>query len=184
MLTQLSDFCSLANQEIERFYGRKDSCIFSTAAICDVLTHFGLEVAPLRVEAAVFPDDRKVHGCVLGSFGDGAPRRAAGADMWHGHLVSFVEECYLLDTTLDQAKVPGVGSLVIDLCTTKWFDQCPTYRDMPWTGLLRPWPGIQVRYTKFHRQNGWQHAGDFRPRRRQEIVQTLIEKATPLFKSL
>jgi hypothetical protein len=181
---QLKGFCQLVNREIRRYYGRPDSCVFSTAVIVEVLTHFNLKAEPLRVEAAVFPEDRKRHGCILGSFGDGTRRSAAGKGMWLGHLVTLVAGYYLLDSTIDQVKVPGVQPIVLDLRQTKWFKQNPPYRGTLWTGVLRPWPGIQARYTMFHRQNGWKHAGDFRSCRRKEMVALLIEKSTLLFGGL
>jgi hypothetical protein len=147
-----------------------------------VLTRFGFKATPLRVEAAVFPDDQKRHGCILGSVGDGTRQPAARKGMWKGHLATVVADCYLVDSTIDQVKVPGIKPLVIDLRETKWFEPHP-YRGTPWTGVLRPWPGIQARYTMFSHQNGWKHAGDFRPRRRKRIVASLIEKSTPLFNS-
>ena len=184
MHAQLTAFCVLANKEILRHYGSRGSCIFSAATICEVLTHFGIKAEPLRVEAGIFPDEPKLHGCVLGSIGDGTRRPAAKKDMWRGHLASLVSDQYLIDTTLDQANTGRhlhVKPIVIDLRTTKWFDPDPPWIGESWTGLLTPWPGVQVRYTRFPRQAGWKNAGDFRPRRRREIVATLIKAAAPIF---
>ena len=75
---QLSAFCSLANAEIFQYYGDRGSCIFSTGVILEVLTHFGLQAEPIRVEAGLFHDDPKSYGCVLGGSGDGTRRPAAG----------------------------------------------------------------------------------------------------------
>lgn len=63
---QLDQFCLLANQEIFHHYGSRGSCVFSTGVICEALTHFELKAEPIRVEAGIFPDDRKLHGCMLG----------------------------------------------------------------------------------------------------------------------
>jgi hypothetical protein len=185
---QLSAFCLLANRQIFHYYGRPDSCIFSTGVNCQVLQHFGLKAEPLRVEAGIFPDEPKLHGCVLGSIGDGTRRPAARPDCWHGHLGSLVEDVFLLDSTLDQANKGNrrlnAKPIVIDLRTTKWFDSDPPWIGTPWTGLLRPWGnGVQLRYTQHHRQAGWKHAGDFRPCRRRELVPQLIAAAMPIFET-
>ena len=182
---QLSDFCLLTNRLIRRHYGKPDCCVFATGVNCEVLQYFELKAEPLRVETSIFPDDRKLYGCVLGGIGDGTRRPAAKRDMWYGHLVSLVEDNFLLDSTLDQANKGNrrlnVKPLVIDLRATQWFDPNPPWIGAPWTGLLTPWPGVQVRYTRFPRQTGWKNAGDFRPRRRRGIVETLIKLAKPIF---
>jgi hypothetical protein len=103
----LSKFCLLANREIFKFYGRRDSCVFSTAVVCDVLTRFGIDAKPLRVEAAVFDTKPGGRGVVLGGFSEPAQRKAAGEGMWHGHLVTLVDNEYLIDTTLDQVNSTG-----------------------------------------------------------------------------
>jgi hypothetical protein len=177
---QLVGFCLLANREIFRYYGSHHSCVFSTGVICELLAHFGIKAEPLRVEAGIFPDDRKLPGCVLGSSGDGTRRPAAKPDHWQGHLVSLVENRYLIDTTLDQAdRHLNARPVVIDLTRTTWFK--PNLRSGQCTGLLRLWDGVLVRYSPAPRQVGWKHAGDFRPRRRREIAARLIELAEPLF---
>ena len=186
-LQQLSQFCQLANREIYRYYGSRGSCIFSAATVCEVLTHFGFQAKPLRVEAGLFHDDRKYYGCVLGSSGDGTRRPAAGKDMWAGHLATLLDGIYLIDTTLDQANEGQpwleARAIVIDLRTTKWFDPNPPWRGFPWTGLLRPWnTPVQLRVTQHHRHAGFLHAGDFRPSRRREIVKILTSAAAPIFK--
>jgi hypothetical protein len=176
----LSKFCLLANREILDFYGTRGSCIFSTAVVCDVLNHLGIASIPLRVTAAAFRPDPHKTGCVLGSEGDGTRRLAARRDHWYGHLVSLVEEKFLMDTTLDQMNDhhPEIGATpcVIYLPGTEWNNEPGC-----WTGLLTMFGnGSTLRYSKFHRQNGWKSAGDFRPRRRREIVQSLLGMAQML----
>lgn len=182
-LQQLSQFCRLANREIYRYYGDRGSCVFSTATVCEVLTHFGFKAVPLRVEAALFHDDPKSYGCILGSNGDGTRRPAAGKDRWIGHMASVVEGVYLLDSTLDQANDNNphlhARPVVIDLRTTTWFE--PNLRGGQCTGLLRLWDDVQVRYSPAWRQTGFRHAGDFRPCRRRDIVKILITATTPIF---
>ena len=188
MLSQLEAFCTLANKEIRRYYGSRGSCVFSTATVCQVLNHFGIQAEPLRVEAGLFPDDRKHYGCLLGAIGDGTRRPAAQPDMWIGHLATLISGRYLFDSTLDQANENSphlhAKPIVIDLRTTKWFDPDPPLYGDPWTGLLRPWNnGTQLRITQHPRQVCWKHAGDFRPCRRRELTPRLIAKARPIFES-
>ena len=65
---KLKNFATTANREIFKFYSNRASCIFSTAVVCEVLTHFGMKSEPLRVTTGAFPD--KGIGVVLGSDGD------------------------------------------------------------------------------------------------------------------
>jgi len=83
------------------------------------------------------PDDRKSHGgIVLGHIGGGTRRPATGPDKWKGHLVTLVEDIFLVDSTFDQVNLgrPDLRAqpLVLDLRQTKWFDQDPPY-NCPWT---------------------------------------------------
>ena len=146
------------------------------------LTSACLKTEPLRVEAAIFPDDRKLYGCLLGAIGDGSRQAAAKQGMWKGHLAALIENVYLLDSTFDQVNIGRrylrAKPLVIDLRTTKWFNPDPPY-DCPWTGCLAMFDAT-VRFTRFPRQAGWQHASDFRPRRRRVVVEKLIDLAEPI----
>jgi hypothetical protein len=172
----LAAFCLLANREIFNYYGSRASCVFSTAVVCDVLRRFNIQAEPLRVTAAVFPSEKGA-GCILGSEGDGTRGPRSGPDMWKGHLVSLVEEKFLVDTTLDQVRDnhPGiiVEPCVIHLPDTEWFRSPCSTRGYHWT-VLTLFPGSVVRYSSFPRQNGWKNAGDFRPCRRKKIVERLV----------
>jgi len=188
-IRELTKFCMLANRLILAHYQSLDSCIFSTGVVCEVLSHFGFKAVPLRVEAAVFPTNNKQTGCILGSEGDGTRMPAASPGCWLGHLVSLIENEYLMDTTLDQANdvyaYLQVAPVVIYLPHTRWYsDGAPIPNpDYHCTGNLPLFAsGSTVRYKKSHRQNGWKSAGDFQPCRRREIVKIFIEQAAPLFK--
>jgi hypothetical protein len=176
-LDKLKDFAIVANREIFKFCRNRASCIFSTAVVCDVLTHFGMKSEPLRVTTGAFPD--KGTGVILGSDGDGEKRPAAKPGHWKGHLVSLVEDQYLIDTTLDQINRRGsckVGKpVVIYLPDTEWWEERPFSRDLRLTGVLPLLPGLSVRYSKYHRQNGWKSAPDFRPGIHKTAVARLIE---------
>jgi hypothetical protein len=127
--------------------------------------------------AALFHDDPKIIGGVLGSDGDGIKQSVAKPGYWGGHLVTIVEDRYLMDTTLDQANVdhPWLGAtpIVIDLQTTEWF-QPHRFIDLPFTGLLRLFPDVQVRYNEYRHQKGFHSAGDFKPARRRRVVEKLL----------
>ena len=180
--SQLDRFCLLTNREIRRYYGRADCCVFAVGVVCDVLSHFSIQAVPLRVELGIFPDERKLHGCVLGRI---ESSKKASRDMWAGHLTTLIGNRYLLDSTTDQANKGnrhlGARPLVIDLRETEWFKPDPPWIGEPWTGLLSLWPGVQVRITRFSRQNGWKNAGHYQPRRRKEVVEQLIKAAAPIF---
>lgn len=180
-LAELTSFCQLANCEIRAWSGIINTCILSTATVCEVLAHFSLKAEPLRVTAGLFHDDPKKYGCVLGSPGDGTRQPAAKADHWNGHLVSIVENRYLIDTTLDQVNTDhpylGATPIVIDLQATEWFQISPRI-GFPYTGLMRLFPDVLVRYQEYHNQKGFRSASDFRARKRREIVGRLIYATT------
>jgi hypothetical protein len=152
----------------------------ASGVVCEVLTQLGIKAVPLRVTAKVFHPEPRKYGCVLGSDGGGERMPAAGRDKWHGHLVSLVTERFLVDTTLDQARDNHrwlkTTPVAIDLRSTKWFHG----QDLAdhWTGNLALFAdGVTVSYEKYRNQKGWQSAGDFRPRRRREIVRHLAKLA-------
>jgi hypothetical protein len=187
-LTELTVFCHLANREILKFYGDRGSCIFSTAVVCDVLAHYGFDTRPLRVQATVLPTKPREHGCTLGSDGDGSRQPAAGHGKWRGHLVTLVNNEYIVDTTLDQVNdsEPHLRAdpVVVHLPATDWFlcEDPKSYRYHR-TGNLSVFKSSDspVRYAEYPRQNGFKHAGDFRPNRRKCIVLDLIGKVAECF---
>src|SRR5262245_64010372 len=93
----------LANRVAEGFNeGALDTCILTSYALAAALTDLGYAGArPVRVEAASFPDDRKLHGAILGSPGSG---RRAREGYWNGHLAVCIGQSWLLDPTLDQSN--------------------------------------------------------------------------------
>jgi hypothetical protein len=60
--------------------GALDTCILTSYALAAALTDLGYaDARPVRVEAASFPDDRKLHGAILGFSGrPGVSRSRAG----------------------------------------------------------------------------------------------------------
>jgi hypothetical protein len=93
----------IANQVAAQFNGALDTCVLTSFALNNVLQRLRYDSRPLRIEAAVFPDDRKLYGNILGRIEPGS-RRAASPGKWWGHLAVAVENEWLLDPTLDQAN--------------------------------------------------------------------------------
>src|SRR6266480_4619758 len=90
---------TVANQVAIKFNdGSRSTCMLTSFALHEVLQRLGYNSRPLRIEAAVFPDDRKLCGTILGSHS--GCRRAASPGMWRGHLAVVVEDDWLLDPTL------------------------------------------------------------------------------------
>ena len=116
---------STANQVAAEFNGARDTCILTCFALHNVLQRLGYNSRPLRIEAAIFPNDQKLSGNILGSIERGA-RRAASPDMWWGHLGVVVDNDWLLDPTLDQAnkkewsRTIHVGPLAVRLEEKFW----------------------------------------------------------------
>ena len=100
---EFQKLAALTNRVVIRFNESRSTCVLTSFALHDVLQRLGYGSRPLRIEAAVFPDDRKLCGTILGAFGAGC-RRAASPGMWRGHLAVVVEDEWLLDPTLDQAN--------------------------------------------------------------------------------
>jgi hypothetical protein len=87
-----------ANHVATKFNGARDTCVLTmltSFALHDVLQR----LRPLRIEAAVFPDDRKLCGTILGSC-EPSSRRAVSPGKWWGHLAVVVDDEWLLDPTL------------------------------------------------------------------------------------
>src|SRR5262245_52090077 len=126
MINELQQLVTIANQVAADFNGARDTCVLTSYALCDVLQRLGYTSRPLRIEAAVFPDDRKFYGTILGGFSEPGRRRAASPNKWWGHLAVLAEDAWLLDATLDQANKEEwplaihVGPLVVRLEEKFW----------------------------------------------------------------
>jgi len=141
-----------------KFNGARDTCILTSYALHNVLQRLGYNSRPLRIEAAVFPDDRKLYGSILGSWN--GSRHAASPGKWWGHLAVLVEEEWLLDPTIDQANKKEwprsicVGPLAVRLTQKFWAER---------GSILVRTNGCTVRFSPHPRQNGFANAGDARP---------------------
>src|SRR5262245_39128320 len=101
MLDELQKIVSLTNAiSLEENDGVRDTCVLTSYALKDVLRRLGYNSRLIRVEAAVFPDDRRHYGALLGGLPKGCRREAAGPGRWHGHLAVAVDDTWLLDPTL------------------------------------------------------------------------------------
>jgi hypothetical protein len=163
MTTQSQAFQELvttANRVAADFNGARDTCILTSFALHDVCKRLGYNSRPLRIEAAVFPDDPKLHGNILGAWRTDGRRRAAAPDKWWGHLGVLVEDKWLLDPTLDQAnkrewpRDMRVGPLAVRLEEKFWAE---------WGSIMVQTNGCTVRFSPHPRQTGFVNAGDARP---------------------
>jgi hypothetical protein len=150
---------TITNRVAAEFNGSRDTCILTSFALHNVLQRLGYSSRPLRIEAAVFPDDPKLSGNILGSIERGS-RGAASPDMWWGHLGVVVDNDWLLDATLDQANKEEwprsihVGPLAVRLEEKFW---------AKWGSILVRTNGCTVRFSPHPRQLGFANAGDARP---------------------
>jgi hypothetical protein len=115
----LRNLVILTNKEAFKFNERRDTCVLTSYALHSVLQQIGFSSSLLRVEAGIFPDDRRCCGTILGS--GPLNRNASKPGMWKGHLVVVVGDQWLLDATLDQANkdewpnTARVGPIVVEL---------------------------------------------------------------------
>jgi hypothetical protein len=82
---ELARLVTIANRVAFEFDGSRATCILTSFALNDVLQRLGYRSRPLRVKAAVFPDDQKAVGTILGWSNPPGGRRATKPDMWWGH---------------------------------------------------------------------------------------------------
>jgi hypothetical protein len=157
----LQRIVSLTNAVSLKFNdGDRATCVLTSYALNEVLQHLGYSSYPLRVEAKVFPDDRKLLGTILGGTPNGCFREAARPGMWWGHLVVAIEDIWLLDATLDQANKTEwpssaqVGPLAVRLNDAFWKERKQIIIQMNET---------EIRYFLYPRQVGFARLGDARP---------------------
>jgi hypothetical protein len=168
----LATVCTAVNRAVRSPEGETNCCIFAAATVRDVLQAKGWYADVLRVEAGVFPDDRRRYGMILGGDGDGdgSRRPAARPDHWWGHLVAVADGRFLLDPTLDQTGLaPPVTIEITD--PRFWSGQCP---------IFVPIAGGLARYMAFPGRGGFRLAPDFRPCRRREVVNGVIDQLTAI----
>jgi hypothetical protein len=149
---------TITNRVAIRFNGSRSTCVLTSFALHDVLQRLGYDSHPLRIEAAVFPDDRKLCGTILGSLC--GCRQAASPGMWRGHLAVVVDDEWLLDPTLDQANKKEwppsmrVGPPVVRISEKFWSEH---------GSILVQVDKCSVRFSPHPRQVGFANTGDARP---------------------
>jgi hypothetical protein len=170
----LQDLVVLTNAEAFACNGSRDTCISTSFALSHVLQQLDYNARPLRVEAAVFPDDRKVYGTLLGR----PSRQAAEPGMWYGHLAVAIDKEWLLDATIDQANKDEwpagahVGPIVVWLTAEFWTSDF-------WTASACVFVQVgesRVRFCKFPRQNGFARTDEARPSRWRPLADRILDR--------
>jgi hypothetical protein len=170
-LASMREICSLTNELSYALDGLRNTCIFTSAALCDALIALGIPSRMMRVDALVDIDGNCT---LLGSFGDGSRRTAAARGMWHGHVAVVADERFLLDPTLDQARgaAPFVSEVTDEFLAGEqllfWVD------GVRYTNYPGPSSNL-IRYSAYPHLCGWKGAPDFRyPRRRRSLVDDIV----------
>jgi hypothetical protein len=151
-----------ANCVASGFLGRAlDTCIVTSYALAAALTDLGYaDARPVRVEAASFPDDCKLHAVNLGG-SLGSPRRRARDGYWCGHLAVCIGQSWLLDpsTQWTDAGV-RVWPVAAPLTPEFWDLDLPPHQRVVWARSRSP--TVATRYTLVP-QKGFAWAPDARP---------------------
>jgi hypothetical protein len=149
--------------------GALDTCVLTSHALTHAARRLSHNARPLRVETAVFPDDRKLIATILGAVG--RPSSKASSGKWHGHLAVLIDDVWLLDPTLDQANKPewGVQYRVKPLATRLTEDF--------WHGRsqMLSVDNCTVRYKLYPRQNGFARAPDARPSHWRPLADLILD---------
>jgi hypothetical protein len=170
MSSRFQKLVVIANRAAAKFNRSRSTCVLTSFALHDVLQRLGYNSRPLRIEAAVFPDDRKFCGTILGGWS--GCRRAASLGKWWGHLAVLVEKEWLLDPTLDQAnkkewpRSMHVGPLAVRLSERFWTER---------GSVLVRTNGCTVRFSPHPRQTGFVNAGDARPSHWKPLAERIFQ---------
>jgi hypothetical protein len=171
-VSESPEFLHLVNRIAFQELGSRDTCVLTSHALTNVLHQLGFVAFPLRVEAAVFFDDRKLIGCSLGTISpDYRSKTERGS--WKGHLAVVVCEGadeWLLDPTLDQSNKPEwpasarVSPIAFRL------------QDHFWEGKLMFFRmgDALVRYKMHPRQIGFTSAPDARPSHWRPLAEEIL----------
>jgi hypothetical protein len=138
-----------------------DTCIVTSYALAAALTDLGYaDARPVRVEAASFPEDCKLHAVNLGG-SLGSPRRRARDGYWCGHLAVCIGQSWLLDpsTQWTDAGV-RVWPVAAPLTPEFWDLDLPPHQRVVWARSRSP--AVATRYTLVP-QKGFAWAPDARP---------------------
>jgi hypothetical protein len=166
----------MANRVAREFNdGDLNTCILTSYALAAALTDLGYANArPVRVEAASFPDDRELHGVILGRQGS----RRAKDGYWWGHLAVCIGHSFLLDPTLDQSNDGngwadagvGVEPVAASLAPEFWDLDLPPHQRLLWVRFS----AVSTRYVLVP-QKGFARAGDARPSHWRPLAKEITE---------
>ena len=160
--------------------GRRNTCIFSSAALTDILVALGYTATMVRVETTVFASpahqrrlkQRWGGATTLGSFGDGSRRPAAKPGMWSGHVAVLVTagpgftQPVLCDPTIDQTGFVR-GPVAVRVPADWW---------TPGGRATLQWTSGAFAYVRAHpERKGWLGAPDYRPAQRRAMVEAALE---------
>lgn len=157
----------LTNEEARKFTGMLNTCILSSYALSFVMQRFEIDARVLRVEAAIFPDNRKDCTILGRQWGP-----AAKPGEWVGHVAVLVDRTWLCDPTVDQGnkdewpRDAHVGPLVVRLNEKFW---------QPRGLIMTQVGGSRVRYI-LSRQNGFARAGAARPSQWRPLAERILDK--------
>jgi hypothetical protein len=160
----------LVNEEAFKAMRFRNSCILSSFALQHVLTELGYpNVTPVRVIGYLGSKDSIT---VLGERPEGVaqPKRRRG--LWSGHLVVVVDDCFLLDPTLDQVKRKGLMPKPCVLKIPPAFSDCTgnsaSLSDGDWS----------VCYEAHNRQEGFRDAPAAKPKCWKPIATAVLSAYT------
>jgi hypothetical protein len=166
----MHDIVRTTNEIVYDWYGEKNSCIFSSAVLLDVLHALGYTQArPVRVEASAHEPGR---GWVI--VGCRQRGRTAAPGMWKGHM-AIMHGNMLLDPTLDQigGQLPFSGPYD-ESWLHAWYavDETGQATDV-WTKY--PGEGVYaVRYVLIRDREGWRGAPDWRRKGMRRDIANLV----------
>jgi hypothetical protein len=132
-------------------------------ALAAALTDLGYaDARPVRVEAASFPDDDKLHAAILGR----PSGRRARDGYWWGHLAVCIGQSWLLDPTLDQSNATGwadagigVEPVAAPLTPEFWDLDLPPHQRLLWVRF----PAGSTRYMLVPQKDFARRPSHWRP---------------------
>lgn len=173
-MTELQDWCLLANAVAYEMEGVRNTCIHTSMALAEFLRRQGLEAEVFRAEAAVhcLLHDRQCYGSFAGGNGDGTGRPKANG--WRGHLAVSCGD-FVLDPTIDQLET-RCGLRPTPAVFRKPEGWGVTPPDRPWQGgTWHRWDeaGLEVSHVRYRRQVGWKSKPAARPSRWLDMVEAM-----------
>ena len=164
---ELARLVTLTNRVALKFNGSRSTCILTSFALNDVLRRLGYNSRLLRIEAAVFPDDPKLVGTILGWNRPPGRRRAARPGNWWGHLAVVVDDEWLLDRHARPGQQEGMAAI-----DARRPARSPALGEILGRVQVNK---CSVRFSPHPRQNGFANAGDARPSHWKPLADRIFE---------